>query len=140
MFWFWGRKRASAQPVDAGLWGEERAADYLSRKGMKILGKRVRVGRRDELDLLARHKNVLVFVEVKTRRSEEFGRPISSVNSAKRHALSRAAIRYLKALKSRPDYFRFDVVEVIGTPEGAPPVIRHIENAFTLSGPYRILW
>jgi Holliday junction resolvase-like predicted endonuclease len=63
---------------------------------------------------------VLVFVEVKTRKNEDFGRPISSVNKAKRHRLSRAAVGYLKRQKPPPDYFRFEVIEVIGEPDMGP--------------------
>ena len=64
----------------SGEWGEKVAADYLRReKHYRILGERVRVGRRDEVDLIARDGACLVFVEVKTRRSEVYGRPADSV-------------------------------------------------------------
>jgi len=124
----------------AGEWGEEQAERVLRGKGWKIVGRRVRVGRKDELDLVARAGPVLVFVEVKTRKSEQFGRPYEAVDRAKRRCLSRAAYRYLLALRPRPEYFRFDVVEVIGEPDGPDPVIRHIENAFQLEGSYRLPW
>jgi putative endonuclease len=120
-----------------GVWGEQQAEAFLEKKGYRILGRRVRVGRRDELDLVARDGEILVFVEVKTRRSEDFGRPLSFVRRAKRHALSRAAVRYLKRLHPPPKYFRFDVVEVIGS-AGSPGVkARHIVNAFPLDRCYR---
>jgi putative endonuclease len=112
----------------------------LKKKGYKILGRRVRVGRRDELDVVARLKDRLVFVEVKTRRNVDFGRPISSVDRDKRRALSRAAIRYLMDLKERPKFFRFDVIEVVGTPDGGVDDIRHVENAFPLDKKYRVPW
>ncbi len=122
----------------AGLWGEQQAEILLRGKGYAILGRRVRIGRRDELDLVARDGDTLVFVEVKTRRSIKFGQPIAAVNRAKRHYLSRAAVRYLKRLKHQPPSFRFDVVEVVGVPEQPPPVMRHIENAFALDRCYRV--
>ena len=81
---------------------------------------------------------VLVFVEVKTRKTEAFGRPGAAVNHAKRHYLSRAAVRYLKHLRHPPDAFRFDVVEVIGAVDTPAPLIRHIENAFPLDRCYRV--
>ncbi len=112
----------------------------LKKKGYKILGRRVRVGRRDELDIVARLKDRLVFVEVKTRRNVDYGRPISSVNRDKKRTLSRAAIRYLMDLKERPKYFRFDVIEVVGTPDGGVADIRHTENAFQLDKKYRVPW
>ena len=119
-----------------GLWGEAQAAAYLQQHGFRILGKRVRLDARDEIDLLARQDTTLVFVEVKTRRSEEFGRPITAVDRRKRHSLCRAALRYMRKLREPPAAFRFDVVEVIGRPLLCIPLIRHIENAFPLEKRY----
>ncbi|MCX6998424.1 MAG: YraN family protein [Kiritimatiellaeota bacterium] len=139
--WLWLGRRRSAEPAHlrAGEWGEEQAERFLRQQGYRILGRRVRIGR-DELDLVARFEATLVFVEVKTRASEDFGRPLSAVQRAKRHSLSRAAIRYLKKLPTRPAFFRFDVVEVVGVAEWGEPRIRHVENAFTLDPPYRVFW
>lgn len=138
------RKRKDQRPQThrAGAWGEQLAADYLKQRGYRILGKNVRFGSRCELDLVARSPapESLVFVEVKTRRTEDFGRPLSSVDRGKRRALGRAATRYLHRIKAKPAHIRFDVVEVIGSPDGEPPVIRHIENAFSLGPGYRLPW
>ena len=143
MGWFgaWSRGKGPRHLV-AGVWGEQVAERSLKEKGCKIIGRRVRVGARDEIDLLVRDGQVLVFVEVKTRRNEAFGRPVDAVDQAKRRHLSRAAIRYLTRLKpgERPDYFRFDVVEVIGEPGAAAPEVRHLENVFTLGSGYRLPW
>jgi putative endonuclease len=80
-------------------------------------------------------------VEVKTRASEWFGRPVAAVNRDKIHRLSRAASRYIKRLKKKPRFMRFDVVEVVGTPaNGVPPEIRHIESAFTMSRSFHLQW
>lgn len=124
--------------LSTGAWGEAQAEGALRQKGYAILGRRVRVGRRDELDLVARDGEVLVFVEVKTRKGEHFGRPGTAVNHAKRHYLSRAAVRYLKQLRSPPEAFRFDVIEVVGKTGSPAPLIRHIENAFPLDRCYRV--
>ena len=125
-----------------GEWGERMAERHLRQKGYRILGRRVTVGLRDELDLIARAPNdVLVFVEVKARANTVYGRPEHAVNHRKRRALSRAARTYLKRLNPKPAYFRFDVVEVIGSPDAASePEIRHIENAFLLLENKRINW
>ncbi len=134
-------KSATRQPLHlrTGEWGEAVAAKDLKQKGYKILGKRVRIGTRDEIDLIARDGEVLVFIEVKTRKSERFGRPASSVDRKKRHTLSRGAVRYIKRLKTPHVYFRFDVVEVIGEIDApVSPIIRHIENAFTLEKRYQL--
>ena len=121
-----------------GKWGERLAARHLRGKGYRILGRRVRMGRRDELDIVARDGDSLVFVEVKARSSETYGRPVASVDREKRQALSRAAVAYLQKLKFPPLYFRFDVVEVVGECGAAQPSINHIENAFTLDGRYQL--
>lgn len=124
--------------LDVGLWGEKEAERYLKKKKYRILGRRVKMPPHDEIDLMARDGEVLVFVEVKTRKSESFGRPSESVDKRKRHILSRAAVKYLKALKYPAVYFRFDVVEVIGQPGGTETTIRHIENAFNLDKKYKL--
>ena len=135
---FPGASPDTAAAPPAGSWGEAQAEHALRQKGYAILGRRVHVGRRDELDLVARDGAVLVFVEVKTRKTEAFGRPGAAVNRAKRHYLSRAAVRYMKHLRQRPNAFRFDVVEVVGTASTPAPLIRHIENAFPLDRCYRV--
>jgi putative endonuclease len=116
----------------SGIWGEEVAADALRRAGLRVLGRRVRVGRRGEIDLLARDGVTLVFVEVKTRRSESFGRPFSAVDRRKRLALSRAACGYIRKLRGPTPFFRCDVVEVVGRPGAGAPQVRHLRGAFTL--------
>ena len=139
MWWPWKKAKELPEHLITGEWGEEIAARFLKKKGFKILGRRVRLDR-DELDIVAQHGAVLVFVEVKTRKNEEFGRAISSVNRGKRASLSRAAFHYLRKLRQKPKFFRFDVVEVIGEKNRGDPEIRHIENAFSLARNYRLPW
>ena len=134
----WLGRQAGPAHLRAGKWGEERAARYLASQGYRILGRRVRIGRRDELDIVAREGNTLVFVEVKTRKSETYGRPLTAVDRAKRHTMSRGAVRYLKALSFPRVNFRFDVVEVVGSPEADDPSVHHVRNAFTLDNRYRL--
>jgi putative endonuclease len=126
--------------LKAGRWGEQLAVRFLKNQHYKIVGKRVRVGKRDELDIIAEHAGVLIFVEVKTRKNENYGRPFSAVNTAKRKHISRAAITYIKQKRIEPDHIRFDVIEVIGEPDGDTPEIRHIENAFPLDSAYKLWW
>ena len=129
-----------------GKLGEKLAVATLKGSGLRILARNYRcpVGEIDIIALDTSRANVdcetICFVEVKTRKNEDFGRPISAVNKAKRHRLSRAAVGYLKRQKPPPDYFRFDVVEVIGEPDMGPPIIRHIENAFQLDSIYKLWW
>jgi putative endonuclease len=134
------KRRDEAVHLAHGRWGERKAVRFLKSKGWKIMGERVRVGKHDELDIVAKEGASLVFVEVKTRRNEKYGRPFSAVNREKRKRLSRAAVTYLKKNHIEPDFIRFDVVEVIGEPGSHPPEMRHIENAFPLDSFYRLWW
>ena len=113
-----------------GAWGEERAAAFLKANGYTVLGRNVRPDKRDEIDIVARIGETLVFVEVKTRRREAFGRPMMAVDQDKRHALNRAAAAYLRKARFPNLYYRFDVVEVLGQPEEGEPLIRHLDDAF----------
>lgn len=124
----------AAESHATGRWGEDLAVACLQREGCRILGRRVRPDRRDEIDIVARKDDALIFVEVKTRRNEAFGRPLASVDAAKRRALNRAAVRYLRQIGFPRLYYRFDTIEIVGAPGDAAPVVRHIENAFPFSG------
>lgn len=78
----------------------------------------------------------MVFVEVKTRSSEDWVRPASAVNKEKQRHLSLAALDYLRRLGNLPIKMRFDIVEVL-LEDGAASQVRHLPNAFPLSAPYR---
>ena len=116
-----------------GLRGERAAAKYLRRLGYKVLarGDRSKPG---ELDLVALDGPTVVFVEVKTRRSEESGHPAESVTPAKQRRLTRLAVTFLKrhGLLERPA--RFDVVAVTWPDDGRRPTIEHFRNAFDAAG------
>lgn len=142
MRWFkkWFVFRPEPSHLQSGKWGEKQAVYYLKSNRYRIRGERIRVGRHDELDIIAEQNDIMVFVEVKTRRNEQYGRPFSAVNKDKRKRLSRAVLTYLKKKKLTPDYIRFDVIEVIGEPGGDPPEIRHIENAFQLHPSCKLWW
>ena len=134
-------KSSEAPHLKLGRWGEKQAEQFLKKSGYKILGRRVRVGRHDELDMIARlGDDTMIFVEVKPRKNENYGRPAAAVSREKRRKLSRAAVSFLQKRKIRSPYIRFDVIEVIGEPDGKPPEVRHIENAFQLEGGYRVWW
>jgi putative endonuclease len=137
---FWKRFVRSARPshIVSGEWGEREAGRHLKSKGWKVLGLRVREANREEIDIVARDGDVLVFVEVKTRASESFGRPIESVDRKKRELLCKAAARYLVKLKDPRIFYRFDVIEVIGTPKEGVSELRHVENAFPMDRRYSI--
>lgn len=134
-----GRGSGNPLPRSAvvGAWGEERATAFLKANGYTVLGRNVRPDKRDEIDIVARIGETLVFVEVKTRRREEFGRPMMAVDKDKRHALNRAAAAYLRKAKFPDLYYRFDVIEVLGQPEEGEPVIRHLADAFPFEARFK---
>ena len=136
----WPSLKIEPAHLKSGRWGEKQAVKFLRSNHWKIIGERVRVGKHDELDIIGEYEGVLVFVEVKTRKNENCGRPFSAVNKEKRKRLSRAAVTYLKKKKLKPDYIRFDVIEVIGESNSGNPEIRHIENAFQLDSSYKLWW
>jgi putative endonuclease len=127
------KQKGEAPPRTAvvGQWGEQQAVAFLKADGFSILGCNVRQNRHDEIDIIAQKKDLLVFVEVKTRKREDYGRPAMAVDKDKRHALNRAAATYLRKAKYPDMYYRFDVIEVLGEPQHQePPIIRHLDDAF----------
>ena len=111
-----------------GALGEKRAAEFLKRKGYRILETNFRC-REGELDIISRDKDCLVFVEVRTRSSTDFGTPEESVTRAKREKLVSVALAYLQTHRNLPESWRFDVVAVEVDRGGQTTRIEVIENA-----------
>ena len=127
--------RRSPHSAVVGTWGENQAARFLERAGYTLLGRNLRPNKHDELDIIARKGEWLVIVEVKTRKTDYYVRPIRSIDARKRKALNRGAVAYLRKAHYPTLYYRFDVIEVVGQPEWQnPPKIRHIEDAFPFDG------
>jgi len=101
-----------ATTADIGAYGERVAAAFLRRHGYRVLTRNYRTTR-GEIDIVCRCENVLVFVEVRTRASDDFGRPGETIGAAKQDALRHAAGRYLDLLDNRDILHRFDAVEVM---------------------------
>ncbi len=120
----------TAPKQQLGDLGETLAAEHLRRKGYKIIERNYRT-RLGEIDIVAKHKGVLVFIEVKTRRSLRYGHPKGAVTAAKKRQISMVALAYLKKHHAMPCRARFDVVAV-QTPEDNPK-IEVIANAFELA-------
>jgi putative endonuclease len=76
-----------------------------------------------------------VFVEVKTRTREDFGRPVEAVNRGKRNRISRGALAWLRLLDNPDILFRFDVVEVV-IADGEEPRLEILRDAFSLPDGY----
>ena len=129
-FWQSFARRATQAPVSDGALGEEAAADFLmKRHGFGIVARNWRSprDRRDEIDLIARDGDVLVFVEVKARDSQALVPGYYAVDQRKKRVLRRAVHAYLSALSHPPRTFRFDVVEV-ALSDRLPPQCLHFAN------------
>ena len=118
----------SRNHLDLGAEGEARAAAHLRRRGYRIVARNVRAGG-VEIDLIARRGRTVVFVEVKTRRSQRAGRPEEAVDARKRERLVRGAASWLRAHPARTRTARFDVI-VCELDPGAHWRLRHIPAAF----------
>ena len=124
---------------DVGRYGEKLAARYLKKKGYRVIGKNLHFGK-NELDLVVKNKEIIAFVEVKTRSYErvedaELSRPSLAVDQDKRLRTVQATRDYLRA---HPTHLcpRLDVVEVYldRRNRNKPFKINHMEAAFTASG------
>ena len=118
-----------------GELGERAAKKYLRHAGLKFLTANFRSDR-GEIDLVFRDADCLIFVEVKTRSSEEWTRPASAVDARKRRLLSQTALDYLRLLKNPEAKLRFDIVEVL-LADGQVREVRHLPNTFAMTKPYR---
>src|SRR3954468_2953226 len=117
------RSRFSSSPprhLRLGTRGEKLASKFLRRNGYKILSRNFRGRTGGEIDLVCRDGDTLVFVEVKTRGTETFGRPFEAVRRDQQHRISRGALAWLRLLDNPEILFRFDVVEVMMR-DGMPP-------------------
>lgn len=128
------QRRLAGRKLDnkeIGDMGELIASRWLASHGRKVLHRNYRGGNRGEVDIVARHREVLTFVEVKTRTSTAFGRPADAVGPDKQRLIQRGALDWLRLLGNPRIQFRFDIAEVILT-EGGLPRVHIIENAFQM--------
>lgn len=106
-----------------GVQGEAIAKDFLIKKGYKIIKQnyKTKIG---EIDIVAKIKDIYVFVEVKDRQTKRFGMPREAVTRYKQNKIRTVATQFLLANKLMDSKVRFDCVEILGD------TITHIENAF----------
>ena len=114
---------------ETGRFGERVAARWLRTRGCRILYRNFRAPQGGEIDIVARHHKLLLFVEVKTRRAGAKVRGFDAVNRNKQRLIERGANAWLRLLHTRDIPWRFDVVEVTVQPD-LPPAVHHIHDAF----------
>ena len=126
-----------AAHLELGRRGEELALDFLKKQGYRIVSMNslIRLGRSlmghpltGEIDIIAYEGPLLCFIEVKTRRSDDFAPPEQAVDRRKQRRLSRAARRYRQLLCLTGESYRFDVVAVILREEEKPEI--RLERGF----------
>jgi len=108
-----------------GAKGEQLAADFLAQNGFEILARNYRY-KRSEIDLIVKKSNLLVFVEVKARKSNAFGEPESFVDEKKVLKIMEGAEQFVYETNWKGN-IRFDIVSV---KPGTVPEIMHFEDAF----------
>lgn len=106
--------------------GEDKAALFLLKKGFKIIERNFRKGY-GEIDIVATKDNMLVFIEVKTRTSEQYGTPFESITSWKLRSLIKTAQFYKLIHKNFPDSMRIDAISVVFDSDGKES-LEHLEN------------
>ena len=110
--------------------GENIAAAFLKKKGYNILSRNYKCSF-GEIDIIAKHKKILSFIEVKTRSTKKYGPPQEAVTPAKQTKISRVALEFVQRYKMDNRAARFDVVSVQYLNDGYE--VDLIENAFELT-------
>ncbi len=119
--------------LSLGRYAEDKAADFLKQRGYSIIKRNYR-NKLGEIDIIARHKSTLCFIEVKARRGSGYGLPQEAVSRTKRAKISRVALSFLKENNLLDAKARFDVVAVLES--GVRPEIDLIQDAFELEGDF----
>ena len=111
---------------EKGNKSEEIAVEYLINNGYTIRKRNFTFGRTGELDIIAEYKNILVFVEVKSRFNKTGPHPLLAINYPKQKAMRKAAEGYLYVNKIQDKMCRFDAI-LVEYNDGNPQV-EHLEN------------
>ncbi|MFO7809811.1 MAG: YraN family protein [Candidatus Delongbacteria bacterium] len=110
--------------------GESIASQFLEDNGYRIIDRNFRYSIFGEMDIIAKKDGTLVFVEVKTYKTEEFGEPLLLVNNKKQQKLRKLAQIYMLQKKINDIDCRFDVIGIKIAKVGTDSSVTHIENAF----------
>lgn len=113
---------------ELGMLGEKIAIEYLKKRGYAIRETNFR-SRQGEIDIVAQDKNCLVFVEVRSRASHEFGSPEESITRSKQEKLTSSALSYLQTHRELPSLWRIDVVAIEMDSTGKVSRLELIQNA-----------
>jgi len=112
--------------------GEDIAFDFLINKGYEVIQRNYRC-RFGEIDIIAEHNGIIIFIEVKTRHTASFGMPQEAITHSKIQKISKTAVLYVQEKNLIDQACRFDVIAITYPKYSLEPDILHIENAFELS-------
>ena len=115
---------------DTGMLGEKLASDFLKKHGYHILETNYRCPH-GEIDIVAKHNDCLVFIEVRTKKSRGFGSPEESITQTKMERLRAVASHYRQTHDNLPSLWRIDVVALELDQKGKLSRIELIENAIS---------
>lgn len=110
---------------ELGNYGEDLACQFLEKNGYKILERNKSFSRFCEIDIIAQIKNTLVFVEVKTRKTNSFGSPLEAITKTKYNHIKQGALTYLSESKNKFSNFRIDAIGITLEPKIE---IKHLQN------------
>ncbi|ADL07835.1 YraN family protein [Thermosediminibacter oceani] len=113
---------------ELGKFGEDYALNYLKSNKYEIIKVNYRC-KHGEIDIIARERNTVVFVEVKTRASDAFGRGMEAVDRSKQKKIRAAALNFLNEYNRPIGDLRFDVIDIKMNPGKLPDLV-HLKNAF----------
>ncbi len=108
--------------------GEDIAVEYLKKLGWQILARNYYAGH-TEIDIIAKDKNIIVFVEVKTRANTTFGHPIEYVTESKVKSIYKVADVWIRKNNAQNHFMRFDVIGIVAA-KNKKPDITHLKDAY----------
>ena len=111
--------------INKGKQSEAIAKEYLIKSGYKILDLNWHYSKNAEIDIIAEEKDTIVFVEVKTRTSLNYGHPFEAISKEKIDKINQAILAYLKLIDKQYKQYRIDGIAVIGLKN---PKIEHLQN------------
>jgi len=110
---------------ETGAKGEAIAQEYLKKQGYEIIETNKRFSKLCEIDIIAKHKDTLVFVEVKTRSSDFCGSPLEAITKSKYENIKTGLFTYLQDTKNKYKKYRIDAISIILNPSVK---IQHLKN------------
>lgn len=97
--------------------GEDLACEYLTKNGYEIIERNVHFSKLCEIDIIAKQKDTLIFIEVKTRKNNDFGSPLEAVTKTKYNNIKTGVFSYLQATPVKHKNFRIDIIGITLQPK-----------------------